>query len=267
VAIRGSWGSAFAAPYYDLVITKPTTTSSTITLPTTSFKPETSSGYDFGTDVKLNRDTLISGDLYYTNIFNRYASVTEPGSYDYEGQTYGFVTQNGNQANVRDEGAELNLVYAPRRGLGFHSAVDLLRDYAYNQAATDVTSRDIFTGGTPGNNVQLPGYPYMKIRNDLTYTFAHGAQARLSSTSYGANNSFGQPGFTEFDASVRVPLKDALTLNVGSSNLFNKDNYQVGGIYNGGYTYQQLGGSAGQTDYYFVQPRTVYIQLQKTIGR
>jgi vitamin B12 transporter len=267
VAVRGSWGSAFAAPYYQLVITKPETTNSTITLPTTSFKPETSSSYDVGTDIKFNRDTLISGDLYYTNIFNRYASVTQATSYTYQGQTYGFVTQDGNQANVRNEGAELNLLYAPRTGFGFHSAIDLLRDYAYGQASSGVKSRDIFNGGTPGNDVQLPGYPFMKIRNDLTYTFGKGAQARIGSTSYGANNSFGQPGFTEFDASVRVPLRDALALNIGSSNLFNKDNYQVGGIYNGGYTYGELSGGAGQTDYYFVQPRTVYIQLQKTIGR
>ena len=49
--------------------------------------------------------------------------------------------------------------------------------------------------------------------------------------------------------------------------MFNKDNYQVGGIYNGGYTYAQLSGGAGQTNYYFVQPRTVYFQLQRSFGR
>jgi outer membrane receptor protein involved in Fe transport len=267
VALRGSWGSAFAAPYYDLIITKPKTTKSTITLPSSSFRPETSSGYDFGTDVKLNRDTLISGDLYYTNIFNRYASVTEQTPYPFDGTTYPFVTQNGNQANVRNEGLELNFLHAPRVGLGFHSAVDLLRDYAFNQSTSGVSSRNIFEGGTPGNGVQLPGYPFMKIRNDLTYTLKDRAEFRISSTTYGANNSFGQPGFTEFDAAIRTPLKDGLSLNLGSTNLFNKDNYQVGGIFNGGYTYQNVDGYAGQTDYYFVQPRTVYLQLQKQIGR
>jgi len=267
VSVRGSWGSAFAAPYYDLIINKPKTSKSTITLPTSNFRPETSSGYDLGTDVRLNRDTLISADVYYTNIFNRYASVTSQTPYTYDGTTYPFVTQNGNQADVRNEGIEFNFLHRPRAGVGFHTAVDLLKDYAYNQSNVGVTSKNIFDGGTPGNNVQLPGYPFMKIRNDLTYTLKNSDEFRFSGTTYGANNSFGQPGFTEFDAAVNLPLKNGLVLNVGSSNLFDKDDYQVGGIYNGGYTYQELGGGAGQTDYTFVQPRTVYVQLQKTVGR
>ncbi len=266
VSVRGSWGTTYVAPYYDLIITSPKTSKSTITLPSSSFAPETSSGYDFGTDVRIDRDTLLSGDLYYTNIFNRYASVTSPIPTTYDGTTYPFTTQNGNQANVRNEGLEVSFLHQPRVGLGFHSALDLLKDYAYNQTATDVSTKNIFNGGSPGNNVQLPGYPFMKLRNDLTYTLANRDEFRFGATSYGANNSFGQPGFTEFDANVRLPLANKLILSVGSSNLFNKDDYQVGGIYNGGYTYQNVYGTAGQTDYEFVQPRTVYIQLQRTIG-
>lgn len=266
VSVRASYGTAFVAPYYDLIITKPKTSKSSITLPSSSFAPETSSSFDFGSDFRLTRDTLVSADLYSTNIFNRYATVTTPGSYTYNGTTYASVTQNGNQANVRNEGAEVSLTHAPRVGFGLHSALDLLRDYAYNQTSVGVSSRNIFEGGTPANNVQLPGYPFMKLRNDLTYTLANRDEFRFSSTSYGANNSFGQPGFTEFDAAIKLPLKNGLVLNVGSSNLFDKDDYQVGGIYNGGYTYQNLGGYAGQTDYTFVQPRTVYVQLQKTVG-
>ena len=177
------------------------------------------------------------------------------------------MTQNGNQANVRNEGFEFNFLHQPKVGLGFHSALDLLRSYAFNQAVADVTSRSIFQGGTPANNVQLPGYPYMKLRNDLSYAFGNQDQVRLGSTTYGANNSFGQPGFTEFDSNITLPLKNGIALNVGSTNLFNKDDYQVGGIYNGGYTYANLSGGAGQTNYTFVQPRTVFIQLRGPIGR
>ena len=267
VSLRGSYASAFVAPYYDLIITKPKTSKSGITLPSTSFRPETSSGFDIGSDIRLDRNTLLSADLYSTDIFNRYATVTAPGSYTYNGTTYASVTQNGNQANVRNEGIELTFLHQPHTGLGFHSAVDLLRDYAYDQASSGVSTRNIFNGGTPANDVQLPGYPFMKIRNDLTYTLKSQDQFRFSSTSYGANNSFGQPGFTEFDAAITLPLENGLIMNVGSSNLFNKDDYQVGGIYNGGYTYQTLGGYAGQTDYTFVQPRTVFIQLSKAVGR
>ena len=267
VSVRASWGTGYAAPYHGLIIDTPETTKTTVTLPTSSFKPETSSGYDLGSDIRLNRDTLLSADLYYTNIFNRYASVTLPTPYTYAGTTYPFVTQNGNQAYVRNEGFEFNFLHQPKVGLGFHTALDLLRDYAFSQAATGVTSSNIFDGGTPANDVQLPGYPYMKLRNDLTYSFANQNAVRLSSTTYGANNSFGQPGFTEFDAAVNLPLRSGVALNFGSTNLFNKDDYQTGGIYNGGNTYQNLSGGAGQTNYTFVQPRTIFIQLQAGVGR
>ncbi len=267
VSVRASWGTAYTAPYYALIINTPKTTKSSITLPTSNFRPETSSGYDLGSDVRLNRDTLLSADLYYTNIFNRYASVTSETPYTFGGTTYGSVTQNGNQANVRNEGVEVNFLHRPRVGLGFHTAVDLLRDYAFNQTAEGVTSRSIFDGGTPANNVQLPTYPYTKIRNDLTYTLGNRDEFRFSSTSYGANNSFGQPGFTEFDAAIDVPLKNGLAVNVGSTNVTNKDDYQTGGIYNGGYTYATLGGGPGYNNYTFVQPRTVFIQFRSAVGQ
>ena len=117
-----------------------------------------------------------------------------------------------------------------------------------------------------GDYVQLPAYPYFKGRNDVFYTFGNGSQARFSSTSYGANNSFGQPGFTQFDGELRLPLKNALVLNIGATNLANHDDYRAGGIYDGGHTYQSLGGGVGYTTFFFVQPRTIYLQLQKTVG-
>jgi hypothetical protein len=55
-------------------------------------------------------------------------------------------------------------------------------------------------------------------------------------------------------------------VNIGGSNLFNHDNYAVGGIYNGGYAFNQLGGGTSYTTYFPVQPRTLYIQLQRSVG-
>jgi outer membrane receptor protein involved in Fe transport len=264
--IRASWGSAYVAPYYALITPTSTVGSGTLNLATGPFKPETSSGYDLGTDFNLGRNTLISFDGYLTNIFNRYASVTSqtPGVFD--GTPYTMVTQNGNQANVRQEGFEFNFLRAPRVGLGFHSAVDLLRDYAYDQNAANVSVNSIFRAGIPANNVQLPSYPFSKIRNDLFYAFADGAQARFSGTSYGANNAFGQSGFTQFDGEIRLALQHGFLLNVGATNLFNHDNYQAGGVYDGGPTYPILGGGIGYRTLFFVQPRTLYIQLQRSLG-
>jgi outer membrane receptor protein involved in Fe transport len=260
VLVRASYGSAYVAPYYDILNPSTYVHKGTLNLATASFKPETSSGYDLGTDVKVDRNTRISGDIYLTNIFNRYASVTSETSGTFGGENYTMITQNGNQANVREEGVELQVLRAPKVGFGFHSAVDILRDYAYNQNP-NVSVESIFSAGTPGNYVQLPGYPYSKIRNDVFYSFGNGSQTRLSSTSYGQNNAFG-----EFDGEVRLPLKGALILNLGCTNILNHDDYQAAGIYNGGPTYPELGGGSGYTTLYFVQPRTLYVQLQRNIG-
>lgn len=262
--VRASYGSAYAAPYYDLLNPSSYVSEGTLNLATQNFKPETSSGYDVGTDVKLSRNTLISADAYLTNIFNRYASVTTDGMGSFGGKPYTMITQNGNQALVRQEGLEFQLLHAPRVGLGFHTALDALRTYAYDQDP-DVSINSIFNA-TPGNYVQLPSYPYFKARNDVFYSFGNGSQARFSSTSYGANNAFGQAGFTQFDGELRLPLKNALVLNIGGTNLANHDDYRAGGIYRGGPTYAALGGGVGYTTFFFVQPRTIYLQLQRSVG-
>jgi hypothetical protein len=88
----------------------------------------------------------------------------------------------------------------------------------------------------------------------------------LSSTSYGANNAFGQAGFTIFDGNVSFPVMHGFEMSVGATNLFNHDNYQAGGIYDGGYTFQTLGGGTSYTTYFFTQPRTVYLQLSRHFG-
>jgi len=263
--IRASAGSAFVAPYYSLVNPTPYVSDSVLYAPTTNFKPETSMGYDVGTDVKFSRNDLISFDAYLTNIFNRYATVSVPGAGMLGTKTYSSITENGNQANVRNEGLELAYRHLPRVGIGFETAVDILRDYAYNQSAS-ANDDNIFIGGSPADGVQLPGYPYSKIRNDLSYTFKSQAQVRLSSTTYGENNPFGEPAFTEFDGAIRLPVSYGAFVNIGATNVFNRDNGQAGGIYNGGYTYPTVGGGIGPTGLYYVTPRTVYVQLQKTVG-
>jgi outer membrane receptor for ferrienterochelin and colicin len=264
VVVRASYGTAYVAPYYGLLNPSTYVSQGTLNLATGNFKPETSSGFDVGSDVKFDRDTIVRADVYLTNIFNRYASVTTQTSGTFGGKPYTMVTQNGNQARVRNEGIGLQVLHAPRVGVGFHSALDLLRDYAYDQNPN--VSVDSVFSATPADNVQLPEYPYFKLRNDLFYTFGNSAQARISSTSYGENNGFGEPGFTEFDGELRLPLKGKLVLNIGGTNLFNHDDYRAGGIYDGGPTFQTLGGGDSYTTQFFVQPRTIYFQLQRSFG-
>ena len=63
--VRAAYGSAYVAPYYGLINTAPYVSSGTLNLATDPFKPETSSGYDIGTDFNAGRNTLISPDGYF----------------------------------------------------------------------------------------------------------------------------------------------------------------------------------------------------------
>jgi hypothetical protein len=267
--VRVSAGSAYVAPYYSLITTTTPTPKAggTLALATTSFSPETSFGYDIGSDVKAGADNRFSADLYLTNIFNRYATVTlqTPGTFN--GVAYTAVSQNGNQALVRNMGVEFQFLHAPQFGLGFHTEVDLLRDYAYNETTIGTANSSIFSAGTPGNYVQLPQYPYSFIRNDVWYTLPSGTQMRLGATTYGANNSYGQAGFTMFDAQVQGPLWPGVVLNVGATNMLGFNGGATAALYDGGYTYPLLNGGIGYTTLYYAQPRTIYIQLQGRVGR
>jgi outer membrane receptor protein involved in Fe transport len=146
-------------------------------------------------------------------------------------------------------------------------AVDLLRDYFYDQ--TNVPLKNfggVFLGPLPDNGVQLPGYPFSKMRYDVWYQFNDGKNVRLGATTFGPNNSFGQPGFTVVDGALKLPIQPSFDLTLGATNILNKDNYATGGIYFGGYTYQALGGGIGPTNWEYATPQTVYLQLTKAIS-
>jgi outer membrane receptor protein involved in Fe transport len=263
--IRASAGSAFVAPYYDLVTPTSRVSGGVLELASTTFKPETSFGYDIGSDIGLGHDSLISLDVYLTNIYNRYATIQTAASGTFDGRNYGFVQTNTNQANVRNEGIEGTFAHIPRKGFGYNATVDLLRDYAYNQDP-NVTVSTIFTG-LPANNVQLPGYPFSKITGNVFYNFSNGGQVSFGSATYGQNNSYGEPGFTDFTTSLRIPLHYGLFMTIGATNLFNHDDYQTGGIYNGGYTFPVLGGGVGPTTLIYDTPRTVFFEITRSFGK
>jgi hypothetical protein len=263
-AIRASWGSAYVAPYYNLV-ENTGIHGHVLYLPGGTFAPETSSGYDLGVDHRFGPATVVSADAYATTIFNRYGSFNVPIS----GPGYGSETIVTSQGQALNEGIELAVTHKPKAGFGYHVAGDLLRDYAYGQTLPNTTKNNnaIYGSGTnpeplPANGVQLPGYPYMKVQGDLYYTLHDASYARFSVTGYGANNSFGQPGFALLSLQYSRPLLKDVTFNVGVNNLGGYNDGAVGGIWNGGYTYPGLDGSVGSTTFQPVEPRTVFFQLQ-----
>lgn len=267
LSLRASMGSAFVTPYEGIIATKTTLGSHKTLYPSTQFTPETSMGYDLGGDWKYSRDSLVSLDLYSTTIYNRYAlyqCVTAACAGTFNGRPYTSEVIPTSQGQSLNKGVELTVRHSPQYGFGYEAVVNLLRAYSYGQMPVR-SGGSLFLGPLPDNGVQLPGYPYSKIRTDLWDQLRNGDSVHFGSTSYGANNAFGQPGFTVFDAAVDVPVRD-LKVSLGATNLFNKDNGATGGLYLGGYTYPGLGGAAGPTDWEYATPRTVYLQFSRAFG-
>jgi len=267
LSFRASAGSAYVEPYEGLINAAGYVSKHTY-YPASQFSAETSMGYDVGGDYKYARDSIVSADYYTTTIFNRYATMNAVTSGTYGGTSYTSEVIPTSQGQALNQGLELSLLHQPRVGFGYHVAVDLLRDYFYGQSnhVLHTSSGSYFVfDALPNNGVQLPGYPYSKLRGDLSYQFADGKNVRLSATTFGANNAFGQPGFTLVDGALKVPVKKFFDVILGASNILNKDNYATGGIYFGGYTYQALGGGIGPMNYEYATPQTVYLQLRKTL--
>ncbi len=264
LSFRASAGSAYVEPYEGLINATGYVSKHTFYQPS-QFTAETSRGYDFGADFKYGRDSLLSADYYSTNIYNRYATIDVTASGTYAGTPYTSTVIPTSQGQALNQGFELSVLHAPKVGFGYHAAVDLLRDYFYGQSGVPLKNfGGVFLGPLPNNGVQLPGYPYSKMRGDVSWQFADGKNIRLSATTYGANNSFGQPGFTLMDGAIKVPFH-LFDVILGATNILNKDDYQTGGLYFGGYTYQTLGGGIGPTNYEYATPQTVYLQLSRKL--
>ncbi|MGA7569942.1 MAG: TonB-dependent receptor [Candidatus Aquilonibacter sp.] len=275
VSVRASAGSAYSTPYQGVINPTSTICARSTFCPASQFQAETSMGYDVGADYKYSRDSIVSADFYQTTVYNRYATITSAQSGEYDGTPYTNILLPTSQGQLFNEGVEVNVLHQPHVGFGYHVALDLLRDYAYDQNPVALTAGgEFYTGPLPDNGVQLPEYPYSKMRVDLSYAFSNGANLRVSSTSYGANNSFGRSGFTLFDGALVLPVNQ-VKVTVGATNILGLDNYATGGLYYGGYTYKALPGSMdssgnpvlfGPTNYEYATPRTVFVQFSAAVG-
>lgn len=263
-AIRFSAGSAIAPPFLGLLNQ---ITSTPVYDPSTgvaiegqsngNLKPETAFGYDLGADVRLkDQVTLVSGDLYYTNLFNRFFGQTlntglvcgapnAPTCQSTGGpippNTPILNQTNTNISNARFEGIELAIRRQPAAGFGYTIAGALQKGYYYNlppyfycsipgPGCTQDQNLNIISGqntnGIPVGfyNVSYNGnmrIPYSQAYGEISYTFRSGAYAALGDTYYGNNNSLNRPPFGIAYASVRYPITQSMSLQLSGDNIFN----------------------------------------------
>ncbi len=283
-AIRFSVGTAYVAPPVDFVAPVPGDTKAVVNnilYVSDALKPETSAGVNLGADFGIRDDSKITLDLYRTALTNRFETITvRPGpslpSYDpfgfYNGMPFKSIDETYNASDATEEGIELTYVRKPKVGLGGSAELDLSRAFNYNTAipsfgtTASATGAQTGTVGGDGNELpgyQIPGYPYSHGRAELTYREPNTNLYGFAATVYGANNSFGEPGFTVFDARMNLALKYGLRLNVSLSNVFDHDDNRTLGEYGYGYL------PPGETTPYslfFYPPRRLNLQLEFPFG-
>jgi hypothetical protein len=256
VAVRFSAGSAVAPPYPALtnVLNQTpaqayTTGSTFVTITKNSgvLLPETSFGYDLGTDVRLPTGAVISFDAYLTNLRNQFDTIIYPdGTYNSPGGMIPvYASTTVNLGNSRYEGLEAMLRQDPARGIGYTVSVDFQRAYPYDIAPCFyATAAKPCPGyGTnllviPGINFEGNGTGYNGISNKseayaMGYAGVHarggfGQYAEFGFTYFGKNNTYDVPPFFVASASYRIPLgTPSTTLQIAADNLFNADDARV----------------------------------------
>lgn len=293
-SVRFSLGSSIAPPYLGQlsVLLAPASFDSTTQVATESksngnLKPETAFGYDLGGDVRLKDNvTVVSGDVYLTNLFNRFFGQTintgltcaqvscnpqppNPSAIPVLNQT------NTNISNARFEGVELSIQRAPTVGFGYDISGALQKGYYYNlppyfycslpgpgcsldQNLNVISGQN--TNGLPvgfysisyNGNMRIP---YAQGNAELNYTSRNGMYVAFGDTYYGKNNSLNRPPFGIAYATVRVPVGQRFDLQLSGDNIFNA--YPgILPVWTGGVPIALYGGLPGATSGNVLGPAT-----------
>jgi outer membrane receptor protein involved in Fe transport len=244
----GAWASL---PTYNQ-----TNLSYTQAIAPTGLKPETSWGYDFGTDVRVpNLNLNVKFDAYLTNLQNQFFTHQQVvGTYngpDSTGTNYGPAplvdTALQNIGHSRYEGVELSVRRDVTRGFGFVAQGYLQRAYAYDldpsffnlpgqtcqpsgtgcQNLGIVPNQNFNNGGATGGPSGTIGSafsiePYSGGYGEISYHWGKFNNFfRVGGTYYGNYNTFHEPAFFLLNASLHYALGRHLALQVSGDNLGN----------------------------------------------
>ncbi|NNM92508.1 MAG: TonB-dependent receptor, partial [Candidatus Eremiobacteraeota bacterium] len=287
--LRFAAGSAIAPPYLLLLsqISGPVANYSssggfaTLTQNNGSLKPETSFGYDLGASIRFPKiASVLTADLYQTNLFNKYFSQGSPSPYTcastqvrcYNGgslvvnSTPVFYESNINLSNARFQGLELGLRSLPHVGLGYKLEGDLSRGYVYNlpqyfycskpgpnctqNQNLNVIANQNFNGGGIGYGSTIGSMntrlPYAQANLELNYRTANGVYAALGDTLYGNNNSLNRAPFGIGYVTLRMPINKRFDVQISGDNIFNTYN-GLFPVYGGGVPVPLVNGSQAAT--------------------
>jgi hypothetical protein len=211
--------------------------------------PESAFGYDLGADRRLpGKDLLFSADLYYTNLFGLFNTVTQQTGF-YNGLPL-IATIHTNIANSRYEGVELAVRKNPSLGFNWQINGALMRAYAYNlpphfydtpviktvggpttwmpftnnlAVIAGKNFNDGYFNGGPGNGTEAS--PYSEGYAEVSYRTTHNGLLLFGANYYGSGNNYFRPAFFVLTASARREIFPNWILEAAAHN--------VGDLYNG----------------------------------
>jgi outer membrane receptor protein involved in Fe transport len=184
-----------------------------------NLKPEESFGYDVGTDMRFRRDTVLSLDLFRTNLFGQFFSNTVLSTYD--GLPL-YLTQFGNLGTSRMEGLNLDVHRDVASGYYWRGTLGFTRGYVTSVPSgfydtpgicKNCTNEGVVLGPNFNSAVYTVTVPYASASAKLGYRWTSGKFAELSSTYYGSNNIYNTTrAFVELDINAGYPVTRNLSL-------------------------------------------------------
>jgi hypothetical protein len=191
-----------------------------------NLKPEESFGFDIGADARLKDETVVSLDLYRTNLFGQFYSSTQSGGM-YEGAPL-YIESFGNLGQSRYEGVNLSVHHDRPIGFYWRAALGLTRAYVVNVPAgfyddpSQPCTNCANTNVVPGINFNgsfASAVPYANGSAQIGYRWKSGLSADLDPTYYGNDNAYYEPAFVEFDGRIAYPVTRNLTLSATFRNI------------------------------------------------
>jgi hypothetical protein len=243
LAMRAAVGGGFAiAPVSSLIGTNGTpqlgcsNTCYTVGLTNLGLQPEKSFAFLLGSDIRVQRDTIASLDLYRANLWGQfYSQQSLTGTY--KGLPL-FTSETANLGQTRMEGILLDVRHSPSRGLYWDASGGLTRGFVvsvpsnfYDNASGKCNFKTATTpdGNTCPNlsvvpNVNYNGsflgsVPYAQAHGLLGYRFKPGAEVGLEATYLGNNNTYFHPAFMTFALTGSYPLTKNVSLSAEFRNI------------------------------------------------
>jgi len=192
--------------------------------------PETATSIDLGMDKRFHNDAVLSFDLLGTNVRNVFETIITPtvGPIDPVKGTpeYSAVLQPVNLASLAARQFTATYGRTPALGLGYSLSGTLSSSIINGVPASFYTSPTALVQPANGQQQCSNGgseicLPYLKGFLHLQYIAPDRTYYALDGDFEGKNNTYNQPPFTIFSATVRRPVSKSLDVQLSVQNLLN----------------------------------------------